>query len=60
MRDDAYHQVMLDRMREVEEALERAESGKATPEDWNLIRWECGLSRKDHVNHSEREQRESV
>jgi len=43
MRADEFHQVMLDRQREVEEAVERAERGEATTEDWKLIRYECGL-----------------
>jgi hypothetical protein len=40
------HQVMLERMQMLEEALERAETGVATPDDWNIIRYECGVSKR--------------
>lgn len=43
----AMHQLMLERQQCLEEALERAESGKATAEDWGVIRYECGLPRKE-------------
>jgi len=43
--EDLYQQLMLERMQMLEEALERAESGKATPDDWTTIRYECGISR---------------
>jgi hypothetical protein len=43
--EDMYQQLMLERMQMLEEALERAESGKATPDDWTTIRYECGISR---------------
>ena len=41
------HQLMLERMQELEEALDRAQAGKATPQDWELIRYECGLGKKE-------------
>lgn len=44
--DEELHQMMLERMQMCEEALERAEAGKATQEDWKLIRFECGLKEK--------------
>mgnify|MGYP003339431092 CR=1 FL=1 len=38
MNDSAeYHQLMLERMQQLEEALERAEAGTATADDWNII-----------------------
>ena len=37
---------MLDRMQMLEEALERAETGVATRDDWDVIRFECGISRR--------------
>jgi hypothetical protein len=40
------HQLMLERMQMLEEALERAETGVATKDDWNIIRSECGLPRR--------------
>lgn len=49
MRADEFHQMMLDRQREVEEAVDRAERGEATEADWKLIRYECGL-RSNHAN----------
>jgi folate-binding Fe-S cluster repair protein YgfZ len=41
-----YHQAMLERMQMLEEALERAETGIANREDWDLIRYECGIPRR--------------
>ena len=44
MRDESeYAQAMLERMQMLEEALQRAEAGVATEDDWNTIRFECGL-----------------
>jgi len=40
------HQLMLERQQRLEEALERAETGIATHEDWDIIRYECGLPKK--------------
>jgi hypothetical protein len=37
------HQAMLERMQMLEEALERAEAGVASEDDWNIIRLECGM-----------------
>lgn len=36
----------MERMQMLEEALERAEAGTATGDDWNIIRSECGLSKR--------------
>ena len=33
----------------LEEALERAEAGVATEDDWSIIRIECGLSKRPIV-----------
>lgn len=52
MRPDEFHQMMLDRQREVEEAVERAERGEATKEDWTLIRYECGLRNQNANSES--------
>lgn len=41
-----YHQAMLERMQMLEEALERAEAGVATGADWDIIRFECGMPKK--------------
>ena len=40
---------MLERMQMLEEALERAEAGVATEDDWNIIRFECGMPRRPVV-----------
>lgn len=42
------HQAMLERMQMLEEALERAETGAATEDDWAVIRFECGMPKR-HV-----------
>ena len=49
MSDAEMHQLMLERMQQLEEALERAESGTATTDDWNTIRYECGVPRRQFV-----------
>jgi len=41
--------MMLERMQMLEEALERAEAGKATMSDWNIIRSECGMPIKTPI-----------
>ena len=33
----------------LEEALERAETGVATQEDWDIIRYECGMTKRPIV-----------
>ena len=33
----------------LEEALERAETGVATQEDWDIIRYECGMPKRPIV-----------
>jgi hypothetical protein len=47
--EDEMHQLMLERMQMLEEALERAKAGVATEDDWNIIRSECGLSKRPIV-----------
>lgn len=54
MREDEWHQLMLERQERLEEALERAESGKANPDDWSVIRYECGIPRRSETERSER------
>jgi hypothetical protein len=48
-RQDEMHQMMQERMQMLEEALRKAVDGIANEEDWNLIRMECGLSRRPIV-----------
>jgi folate-binding Fe-S cluster repair protein YgfZ len=43
---EEYHQLMLERLQQIEEALDRAESGEATQEDWAIIRYECGIPQR--------------
>ena len=42
-------QAMLERQQMLEEALERAETGVARWDDWDIIRFECGVPRKPVV-----------
>jgi hypothetical protein len=49
MRQDEYHQLELERMQRLDEALERAEAGHATGDDWDIIRFECGSARRPSV-----------
>ena len=53
--EDQVHQMMLERHEMLADALERAEAGRATEDDWNTIRFECGVSRrpKSTENRSE-------
>ena len=44
------HQLMLERMQQCEEALKRAQVGEASPQDWELIRYECGLGKQEKQN----------
>jgi hypothetical protein len=39
-----WHQAELERQQMLITALSRALHGMATPDDWNMIRFECGLS----------------
>jgi folate-binding Fe-S cluster repair protein YgfZ len=41
-----YNQLMLERQKQLEEALDKAESGEASPEDWAIIRYECGIPQR--------------
>ena len=47
--EEEMHQLMLERMQMLEEALERAEAGVANGDDWNIIRSECGLPKRPIV-----------
>ena len=40
---DEFHQLMLERMQMLEEALRKAISGVATRDDWETICVECGV-----------------
>lgn len=50
MSQGEYNQVMLERMQQLEEALERAEAGCASVDDWKVIRFECGMPTKVNIN----------
>ena len=47
--EEEYNQAMLERQQMLEDALIRAESGIATAEDWNIIRYECGVPSQPKV-----------
>lgn len=49
--EDEFHQLMLERLQQLEEALDRAESGVGTQEDWAIIRYECGIQKRKEANH---------
>jgi len=42
-------ELIAERMQMLEEALERAEAGVANGDDWDIIRSECGLSKRPIV-----------
>jgi hypothetical protein len=44
--EEEYNQAMLERQQMLEEALERAETGVATEDDWNIICFSCGVTRR--------------
>jgi hypothetical protein len=44
--EDEMNQLMLERQQMLEDALERAETGVARQEDWDIIRYECGLPKR--------------
>lgn len=52
MDEGEMHQLMLERQQRLEEALERAEKGTATEEDWYVIYFECGLRRNKNVDRT--------
>jgi hypothetical protein len=41
---EMFHQLSLERQQMLEEAIQRAENCEATKEDFDLIRYECGLT----------------
>ena len=41
---EMWHQAQLERQQMLIQALSRAIHGIATPDVWNMIRFECGLS----------------
>jgi hypothetical protein len=49
MNSDEYRQLELERMQRLDEALERAEAGRANEDDWNIIRYECGAPKRPVV-----------
>jgi hypothetical protein len=53
-RMEAHHQLMIEKMQRVEDALLNAEQQKATEEDWQIIFNECGIERKKYEFDSKR------
>ena len=43
MSEAEHHQLELERMQQLDEAIDRANCGLATENDWNIIRFECGI-----------------
>ena len=50
MREDEHYQLELERMEQLEEAIDRATQGMATEDDWNIIRFECGINQRPVLN----------
>lgn len=46
MTEAEHHQMELERMQQLEEAIDRANCGLATEDDWNVIRLECGATQR--------------
>ena len=46
--DSEYVMAMMERMQLLEEAIDRAEAGEACSEDWDVIRRECGISKRSN------------
>ena len=57
--DSEVIELFVDRMRVLEEALQRAETGAATPDDWVLIRSECGMPKSQFLENLKRNEHES-
>ena len=53
MSDDEFNQAMLERLQQLEEALQRAEARCASKDDFKIIRFECGVPTKVNLNRSE-------
>jgi hypothetical protein len=47
---DPFTEMMNERMRNLEDAIQRAEAGYADEDDWNIIRYECGMPRRNFIN----------
>ena len=47
--ESEYEQAMNERMQMLEDALLRAEAGVAREADWDIIRYECGVHKKQTV-----------
>ena len=47
------HNEQLKLQEDIEDALDRATKGKATDEDWRLISWACGVSRRQIIKGEE-------
>jgi hypothetical protein len=53
--EEEYNQAMLERQQMLEEALERAETGVATEDDWNTIYFECRATRRPKLTETRSE-----
>lgn len=52
--DSEFIELCTDRMRALEGALQRAETDAATPDDWVLIRAECGMPKSQSLYQPQR------
>jgi len=50
-----FNQAMMERQQMLEEALERAETGVAMKSDWDIIRFECGVTRRANLTETRSE-----
>lgn len=41
--DELLRELHRERLADLRDALDRAEAGNGTPEDWAIIRWECRM-----------------
>ena len=44
-----YEELVNERKRMLEDAMHRAEMGIATAQDWDILRFECGLPRREVI-----------
>jgi hypothetical protein len=48
--DQQLHQLMLERQERLEDAYDKARLGIASEDDWDVIRYECGLPKRPIVS----------
>ena len=53
MNEEEYAEACLERMQMLEDALDKAEAGVATEDDWGIIRFECGMPKRQNPTKQE-------